>query len=96
MQSAKRILEELNKVNQEIDSISIDPEDFIDSYCSNEKNKIDLKRETLISTINDISDEMINKIKQMETDSKSNLKHKQNYIDSSKFNFKKGSKNYDA
>ena len=45
--------------------IAKDPDNFIYSYFSKEKNKIDLKRETLISKINDISDEMIDKIKQM-------------------------------
>jgi hypothetical protein len=42
----------------------------------------------LISKINDISDEMIDQIKQMEIDSKSNLTEKQNLIDSNRFDLK--------
>ena len=70
--SAKMLLNDLDQVNNDIELINKDPENFIYSYFSNEKNKIDLKRDTLISRINDISDEMINKIKKMETDSKLN------------------------
>jgi hypothetical protein len=80
--SAKSVLDNLENVNKDIDLITKDPEDFVFNYFSEEKNKIDLKRETLFATINDISDKMINKIQQMEIDSKSNLKDKQNLIDS--------------
>jgi hypothetical protein len=88
--STKSVLDNLENVNKEIDLIAKDPEDFIFTYFSKEKNKIDLKRETLISKIHDISDKMINKMKQMEIDSKSNLSEKQqNLIDSAKFDYKK-------
>ncbi len=65
------------------------PEDFIFTYFSKEKNKIDLKRETLFAKINEISDKMINEIKKMEIDSISNLNEKQTLIDSNKFDYKK-------
>ena len=87
--STKILIDDLDKVNKEIDLIDKDPEDFIYSYFSKEKNKIDLKRETLISRINDISDEMFEIIKQQETDAKSNLSEKKNLINSAQFDFKK-------
>ncbi len=86
--TAIKVFDDLDILNKDIDLIKKDPENFIYSYFSKEKNKIDLKRETLFAKINDISDEMINKIKQMEIDSKSNLNVKQNLIDSN-FDYKK-------
>ncbi len=77
----KESIDCLDYVNKELDSISKDPEAFIYSYFYNNRNKIDLKRETLISKINHISDDMIAKIKEMETNCKSNLSEKQNLID---------------
>jgi hypothetical protein len=83
------VIDDLDSLNKEINVMVKDPEDFIYSYFSKEKNKIDLKRETSISKINDISDEMIKNIKQLELDSKSNLSEKkQNLIDPNKFDFK--------
>jgi hypothetical protein len=91
--AAKRLVDHLENSNKKIDLIEKDPEDFIYSYFSNEKNKVDLKRETLFAKINDISDEMINKIKQMENDCKSNLSEKQkNLIDKNKFDSEKVTK----
>jgi hypothetical protein len=87
---AKKVIEDLDTSNKEFDLMRKDPENFIYNYFSKEINKIDLRRETLISKINEISDEMINKIKLMQNDSKSNLiDKKQNLIDSIKFDFKK-------
>jgi hypothetical protein len=71
--TAQKQIDDLDILNKEIDLIAKHPEDFVYSYFAMEKNKIDLRREILISKINDISDQMINKIKQMEDDSKSNL-----------------------
>jgi hypothetical protein len=74
----KTLIKDLNNVKKDIDSITKDPEGFIYSYLAKEINKIDLKRETLIEKINKISEEMIQQIKQMETDFKLNLDEKKN------------------
>ena len=88
--TAKKVIKDLETPNKEIDLIAKDPENFIYDYFAKEINKIDLRREKLISKINDISDEMIAKLKQMQNDSKSNLNEKkQNLIDSNKFYLKK-------
>jgi hypothetical protein len=86
--TAIKVFDDLEILNKDVDLIKKDPENFIYDYFAKEKNKIDLKRETLFAKINDISDKMIDKIKQMEIDSKSNLKEKQNLIDSN-FDYKK-------
>jgi hypothetical protein len=84
--TAIKKIDDLDSLNKEIDLIVKDPEHFIFNYFSEEKNKIDLKRETLFANINDISEEMINEIKKLEIESKSNLtEKKQNLIDSNKF-----------
>jgi hypothetical protein len=57
--SIKSVLDNLEKVNKKIDLTAKDPEDFIFTYFSKEKNKIVLKRETLISKINEISEQRI-------------------------------------
>jgi hypothetical protein len=87
---AKKVFNDLDTLKKDIDLIVKDPENFIYSTFSKEKNKIDSKRETLISKIHDISEEMINEIKQLETNSKSNLNEIQknlvdpNILDSNK------------
>ena len=73
------LFNDLDLINNKIDSIENDPEDFVYSYFSNEINKIDLKRETFILKVNEISDEMIKKVKQMETDSISSCSSKYRY-----------------
>ena len=77
----KTLIEELNNVKKDIDSITKDPEGFIYTYFAKETNKIDLKRETLIEKINDISEEMIETIKQLEKDCKLNLDEKKKHVE---------------
>ena len=57
--TAIKVFDDLDILNKDIDLIKKDPENFIYSTFSEEKNKIDLKRESLISKIHDISNEMI-------------------------------------
>ena len=64
-QETLKLIDEMDMVNKEIDLIAKDPEDFVYYYFLNERNKVDLKREILFSKINDISDKLINQIKQM-------------------------------
>jgi hypothetical protein len=86
--TASKQIDDLDSLNKEIDLITKDPHDFIYSYFAKEKNKIDLKRETLMSKISDISDEMIDQIKTMETDSKLILNEKQDITEFTKFDCK--------
>ncbi len=82
--TAKKQIDDLDILNKEIDLIAKHPEDFVYSYFA-----MDLRREILISKINDISDQMIDNIKQMKDDSKSNLTEKQqNIFDKRIFYFK--------
>jgi hypothetical protein len=71
---AKEIITDFDILVRESRAICNDPDNFIYEYVHEAINKLDIEREELILQINDISDEMLTKLKSLEIECKSKLK----------------------
>ena len=76
---AHKIIEELEKVQKKLEFVK-DPENFIHEYVSETKNKIDLKKEQFKLNIDNIHEDLINKVNNFEKECKDNLKKSGNLI----------------
>ena len=69
----QKLINTLSKVVNDFDLINRDPESFTFEYIANIRNEIDKERERLISTINTISNAMMEKLKEFEKECKTNV-----------------------
>ena len=70
---ANELVKKFEVIMNDFSIINKDPEHYIFSYISNVRNKIDIERERLLLKINQISDDMLEKLKNFEEECKSNL-----------------------
>jgi hypothetical protein len=79
---AQEIITDVDKVLVELRMLCNDPENFIYEYIHATINKIDLERERIMGQVNDVSDEMLEKLKSLEVECKSRLKSSNGSISS--------------
>jgi len=63
-----KIIKDLNKNLNEIETIQKDPENYISEYFGELTRQVDLRRETLIEDIHRYSDELVQKIEKLKQD----------------------------
>jgi hypothetical protein len=70
---ANELMHKFEVIFNDFNQINKDPENYIFNYISNVRNKIDIERERLVLKINQISDDMLNRLKDFQDECKSNL-----------------------
>jgi hypothetical protein len=77
---ANELVDEFDVILSDLLSLGKDPENFIYEYISLTRNKVDLERERFILRINEISDKLLNQLKELENECNLNLKDHKNTL----------------